>query len=469
MTLRFLLLASLTAATLFAQTYDLLIQGGHVIDPANNIDAVRDVAVRGGVIARVTASIPASEAKKVLSASGLYVTPGLIDLHFHSFGYSGSIDPDDTALVTGTTTVVDAGGPGYRTFDRFRKSVVEKSKTRVLALINIAGNGMTGSASEDNVADMLPQKTADTIKQNRDVLVGIKVAHFAKPGWDALKRGVEAGNLADVPLLVDDKIFTNAGRTSREKLLDVMRPGDMHTHMYNDRQVEIVSRFDGKVQPYAVEARRRGVLFDMGHGGGSFLWTVAVPATRQGFYPDTISTDLHSGSIMIQQSDMPNCMSKMMLLGMSLPEAVRRSTMNPAKAIRRLPELGTLGEGKTADIALLAVRDGVFAFKDAWGAKMMGTRKVEAMTTIRNGLVAFDGGRPAVSAKGEIYDLLIRNGMVSAGTRVDIGVAGGKIVKMAAGLPASHARRVIDAGEYSVKAGLTGPLGLKPGPYSNFK
>jgi dihydroorotase len=381
------LLAALPAA---AQQYDIVIKGGRVIDPANNLDAIRDVAISGGRIARVAAEIPAAQAKKAIDAKDRVVTPGLIDLHFHAFGYSGAIFPDDTALPTGTTTVVDAGGAGFRTIDNFRKEIISKAQTRVLVLMNIAGKGMIGSSSEDNVEDMRPRETAEAIRKNRDVVVGIKVAHFGKPGWDALKRAVEAGRLAEVPVMVDDKIFTNTGRTSREKLLDVMRPGDMHTHMYNDRQVEIVSRFNGRVQEYARQARVRGVLFDLGHGGGSFLWPVARAAARDGFFPDTISTDLHESSIMMQQSDMPNCMSKMMYLGMPFEEAVKRSTMEPARVIKRLPEIGTLGEGKTADIAILALRDGLFALKDSWGKKALATRKVENVLTIREGKVAWD-------------------------------------------------------------------------------
>jgi dihydroorotase len=387
-----------------AQTYDLLLKGGHVIDPANNIDGVRDVAVSGTQIARVAADIPASSAKKVIDAKGLYVTPGLIDLHAHVFGYSGSIFPDDTSLIAGTTTIVDAGGAGYRTFEEFKKTIIDVSKTRVLALINIAGNGMTGSASEDNVADMLPDKTAEVILKHRGVIVGIKTAHFGKPGWDSIKRAIEAGRLADVPVMIDDKIFTNSGRTSREKFLDVMRPGDMHTHIFNDRQVEIIDRFSGRVQPYVWEARKRGVLFDLGHGGGSMLWPVAAAAARGGFWPDTISTDLHSGSIMMQQSDMPNCISKMMTLGMKLNDAILRSTVNPAKAIRKFPELGTLGEGKVADIAALALRDGVFAYKDAWDHKMLGKQKLESVITIRNGKLEYDSegrGFPEWTTAGE--------------------------------------------------------------------
>src|SRR5258708_18100774 len=221
---------------------------------------------------------------------------------------------------------------------------------------------------------MDPVATASKIKQNRDIIVGIKPAHFGLPGWAAIKNAVEAGRLSGTPVMVDDKIFTNSGRTSREKLLDVLRPGDIHTHMFNDRQLELVDRFTGKVQPYMLEARSRGVLLDLGHGAGSFLWPVASKAMTQGFYPDTISTDLHAESILRQQSDMPNCMSKMMLLGMSLSDAVLRSTVNPAKAIKRYPELGTLGVGRGADIAVLELQNGVFAFKDAWPAKRLGTR-----------------------------------------------------------------------------------------------
>jgi dihydroorotase len=167
--------------------------------------------------------------------------------------------------------------------------------------------------------------------------------------------------------MVDDRILTDSGRTTDEKL-KIMRPGDLHTHLYNDRQLEVLGRFSGKLQPSMVEARKRGVLFDLGHGSGSFLWPVAVHAMEQGFPPDTISTDLHAESIMIPQADMTYCISKLMTLGMKLQDAIARSTINPARAIKRFPELGTLGEGREADIAVFELKTGVFAFKDA-GAK----------------------------------------------------------------------------------------------------
>jgi dihydroorotase len=405
--------AYLTILALFmiaasAQQYDIVLHGGRVIDPGNGVDAQLDIALTGGRIAAVQAAIPKTEARKFIDVSGLYVVPGLVDLHTHVFGYAGSISPDDTALPAGTTTIVDAGGSGWRTFDEFRRMVIAHSKTRVLALLNIVGAGMVGEPFESDTDDMDPVATAAAIDRNRDVIVGIKTAHFAKPGWTAIDRAVEAGRRAHVLVMVDDHIFTNSERTTREKLLEHLRPGDIHTHMFNDRQIELVDRFSGKVEPWMREARLRGVLFDVGHGGGSFLWPVATRAISQGFLPDTISTDLHSGSIFIQQSDMPNVMSKMMLLGMSVQDVILRSTVNPAKEIGRYPEIGTLGVGRVADIAVIESQTGVFAFKDAWPAKRLGTKRLECVLTIRNGEIAYDRdgrGFPMWTSAGK-YDLI---------------------------------------------------------------
>ena len=391
-------LLTLLAGCAFPQQYDLLLRHGHVMDPANGIDAQMDVAVSGGRIALVQANIPEAQARKVIDVSGLYVVPGLVDLHAHVFGYEGSLVPDETSLPAGSTTIVDAGGSGWRTFDEFKRTVIAHSKTRVLALLNIVGKGMIGEPYESDTGDMDPAKTAETILRNKDVIVGIKTAHYSKPGWTAIDRAVEAGRRAGVPVMVDDKIFTNSGRTTKEELLEHLRPGDIHTHMYNDRQIELIDRFTGKVQPWMMAARSRGVLFDVGHGGGSFLWPVAERAVKGGFLPDTISTDLHKSSLSIQQSDMPNVMSKMMLLGMSFPDVLVRSTVNPAKEIGRYPELGTLGVGKAADIAVLAEQTGVFAFKDAWPAKRLGTRRLECVLTVRDGNVVYQR-TPAPSAR----------------------------------------------------------------------
>jgi dihydroorotase len=373
-----------------AQQYDIVLRGGRVIDPANNINGAMDVAITGNHIAAVSAHIADRQARKIVDVTGFIVVPGLVDLHAHVFGYEGSLAPDDTALPAGTTTIVDAGGSGWRTFDEFRRTVIAHSATRVLAWMNIVGAGMVGEPYESNVDDMDPAATAKAITRNRDIVIGIKTAHFAKPGWAAIDRAVEAGRRAHVPVMVDDKIFTNSQRTTQAELLEHLRPGDIHTHMYNDRQMELVDRFTGKVQPWMIEARKRGVLFDVGHGGGSFLWPVATRAIQQGFLPDTISTDLHSSSILMQQSDMPNVMSKMMLLGMSLEDVILRSTVNPAKEIGRFPEIGTLGEGRIADIAVLENQSGVFAFKDSWPAKKLGTHRLECVLTIRDGRIVYD-------------------------------------------------------------------------------
>jgi dihydroorotase len=440
----------LIAGCAFPQPYDILLRHGHVVDPANGIDAQMDVAVSGARIARVEPNIPEAQARTLIDVSGLYVVPGLVDLHAHVFAYEGSLPPDETALPAGTTTIVDAGGSGWRTFDEFRRTVIERSKTRVLALLNIVGKGMVGEPYESDTTDMDPAKTAETILRNKDVIVGIKTAHFAKPGWTAIDRAVQTGRRADVPVMVDDKIFTNSGRTTKEKLLEHLRPGDIHTHMYNDRQIELVDRFSGKVQPWMVEARSRGVLFDVGHGGGSFLWPVAERAVKGGFLPDTISTDLHKASLTIQQSDMPNVMSKMMLLGMTFPDVLARSTVNPAKEIGRYPELGTLGVGRTADIAVLADRTGVFAFKDAWPAKRLGTRRLECVLTVRNGKVVYQRtAAPSSTADTEVFDILIKHGRL-ANDETDIAMAGGTIVRIGHGLPAANARVVIEGEGYEV-------------------
>ena len=401
-----LLAFMISAGWLPAQTYDLLLKGGHVIDPANRIDRVMDVAVTGNKIARVAENIPAREARKAVDVAGLYVTPGLIDIHTHVYvkGRASTLYPDDTSLVSGTTTVVDAGVSGWRNFDDFKATIIDKSQTRVLAFLNILGRGMSNNRLDENdVADMDPAAAAAKVKQYPDIIVGIKHAHFTLKGFDGLKRAVEAGRLTGKPVMVDLNIMSNSGRTTREKVLDIMRPGDIHTHMYNDMHLEMLDRFSGKVQPYMIEARRRGVIFDMGHGGAGFLWPVASKAMAQGFTPDSISTDLHPSSIMMPQVNMPNCINKIMALGMTLQDAILRATVNPAREIKRFPELGTLSEGAGADIAVFDLKSGVFALIDSGQKKLLANKKIECVMTVRAGKIVIDvDGRslPLWSATG---------------------------------------------------------------------
>jgi dihydroorotase len=477
-------------------SYDLLLTGGHVIDPANNVDDVRDVAIRNGRIARVAARIPAQSARRTVDMKGLYVVPGLVDIHSHVYGYSGALFPDDVALPAGTTTVADAGGPGWRNFEDYRGKILRRAKTRVLTFINIVGLGMGGD--ENDVEDMDPQATAKKILEYPDLIVGIKNAHFDRPGWVSVERAVEAGRLSNRPVMLDNNILSWMGRDTRTKLLEKMRPGDLHTHFYNDRHIELLDLKTGQIQPFMREARQRGVLFDLGHGGGSFLWPVADRAMKLGFPPDTISTDIHSASILGTQSDMPNCMSKMLTLGMELKEIIYRSTVTPARAVNHFPEIGTLGEGRDADIAVLALEDGVFAYLDAWEMKRMATRRIANVLTVRSGEIVYDRdarafvGSDTVSDPGlpaeardalderrrvasrsmpadardpsderrrEIYDLLLQNGHVidpatGRNGRFDIAIVGERIARIAVNLPARQAKATVDASAYIVTPGL---------------
>jgi dihydroorotase len=323
----------LFANTLFAQaTYDLLLKGGHLIDPKNKISAVRDVAIRDGLIAAVAPDIRAAQARKVVNVAGLYVTPGLIDLHAHVFagssgiglagGHSGTF-PDDFALRVGVTTVVDAGSSGRHNFAQFKKTVIDRARTRVLVFLNIGGAGMPGDADEQDLNEMDAKAAADLAIANRDTIVGIKVAHYRGPDWTPVERGVEAGTLAGIPVMVDFGDF-RPERPFQELVLKKLRPGDIYTHCFYAPVPMLDEK--GRLLPYLFEARKRGVLFDVGHGGAAFEFRHAIPAVKQGFPPDSISTDVHSGSINAGMKDQLNVMSKFLNMGMTLDDVIYRST-----------------------------------------------------------------------------------------------------------------------------------------------
>jgi len=376
-----------------AQTYDLVLKGGHVIDPKNKINRVMDVAIAGGKIARVAENIPASEAKRVANVAGLYVTPGLIDLHVHVYtgrpgttGDSSSVQPDAFSFRTGVTTMVDAGTAGWKTFPSFRERVLNRARTRVLALLNINGAGMGDPKAENNPSDMDPEAAAKMAKANSDVIVGFKSAHYDGPGWPSVENAVKAGNLTSLPVMVDFGYITKERRLP-ELLLDKLRPGDIYTHCYSGHREELLD--DGKINPAMVTGRKRGIYFDVGHGAGSFYWYVAVPLFEQKFWPDSISTDLHSGSMNSGMKDMPNVMSKILNLGVPLEEVIAESTWNPAKEIKR-PQLGNLDVGAEADIAVLRLEKGSFGFIDSAGAGNPGPRRLVAEMTVRKGRVEWD-------------------------------------------------------------------------------
>ena len=390
--LGFLILA---CAALAQQQYDLLLKGGHVIDGKNNLSAVRDVAIRDKKIAAVEPDIPAAQAHKVVNVAGLYVTPGLVDIHTHVYAgtgqrnsYSGdnSVYPDGFTFRSGVTTVADAGGAGWRTFADFKDRIIDRVHTRVLAFINIVGRGMAGVPIEQNLADMDAEATAREALKHKGLIIGVKTAHYTGPEWTPVERAVEAGTKANIPVMVDFGSF-RPERPYQDLVLKKLRPGDISTHMY----LGAVPMLDdeGHLLPYLLEARKRGVIFDVGHGAGSFLFRQAVPAMRQGFKPDSISTDLHITSMNAGMKDMTNVMSKFLNMGMPLDEVVLRSTWTPAREIKR-EDLGNLDVGAPADVAVLRVRDGDFGFVDVNGARMQGYRKLECELTVRDGLVMWD-------------------------------------------------------------------------------
>ena len=374
--------------------YDLLIAGGHVIDARNGISAVRDVAIANGRIAAVAPHIDAAEARKTVSAAGLYVTPGLVDIHVHVYAGTGergsyagdnSLYPDGFTLRVGVTSVADAGCAGWRNFEDFKQRIIDRSKTRVLAFLNIVGNGMRGARFENDLADMDPAPAAEMAQRYKGLIVGIKTAHYAGPEWTPVEHAVEAGTKAGIPVMVD---FGNdhPERPLADLVTKKLRPGDIYTHCYSGLRHELV---DGKVNPGMIEGRKRGVIFDVGHGGGSFAWRIAVPAIRQGFLPDSISTDLHIGSMNTGMKDMLNLMSKFLALGLPLDEVIRRSTWNPAREIHH-EELGNLSVGSPADVAVLRLETGHFGFTDMYGARMDGTRKLTCEMTVKDGKVVYD-------------------------------------------------------------------------------
>jgi dihydroorotase len=375
--------------------YDIVLRGGHVIDPRNGTSAVRDVAIASGTIAAVEAHIDTDAAIELVDVSGLYVTPGLVDIHVHVYtgtgeahSYAGdnSVYPDGFTFRAGVTTVVDAGSSGWRNFDDFSARVISRSRTRVLAFLNIVGHGMRGDAFEQDLGDMEAPPAADVARRNRGTIVGIKTAHYAGPEWTPVERAVQAGTAADIPVMVDFG-KNQPERPIGELVTAKLRPGDIYTHVYSGLRNELDR--PGHLNPALFEGRKRGVIFDVGHGGGSFLWRVAVPAVQAGFLPDSISTDLHIGSMNAGMKDMLNVMSKFLALGVPLDDVIRRSTWNPAREVKQ-EALGHLSVGAVADVAVLRVERGTFGFVDSNGARLRGTERLVCELTMREGKVVYD-------------------------------------------------------------------------------
>jgi len=395
----FVLLASTKMGE--AQAIDILLKGGHVIDPKNKIDSKMDVAIVDGKISQVAPDISVKNVKNVIDVTGMYVTPGLIDMHVHAFHGTNpdsyiadgwdALPPDGFTFRAGVTTVVDAGSAGWRNFRDFKKQTIDRSQTRILAFLNIVGVGMLGRFEEQNVNDMNPVMTSYMV--NRlfpDIIVGIKSAHYWGGDFTQVDSAVRTGTLANVPVMVD--LGEHHPPLSIEQLfMKHLRSGDIWTHTYangpKDREVPVDD--NGKVKPFIFEAQKRGIIFDVGHGGGAFTWAQAVPSIQQGFIADVISSDLHTGSMNSGMKDMTNLLSKFLAMGLSIQDVILRATLNPADVIKR-PDLGNLSVGIVADVAVFSVRKGDFGFLDVRGKKLKGTQKLEAELTIRAGKIVWN-------------------------------------------------------------------------------
>lgn len=397
--LAFLCLSFFSSVSI-AQQYAIVIKDGHVIDPKNNIDAVMDVAIQDGKIALVSKNIDGRQGRQVVNAKGMLVVPGLIDIHGHVFygtepdhAYSNgtsAIPPDGFTFRVGVTTIVDAGGAGWKTFPTFKENVIDNAQTRVLAFLNIVGEGMRGGMYEQNTGDMDPKMAAGIARRYRDHIVGFKVAHYNGPEWTPVDNAVKAGESAKIPVMIDFG-GNNPPLSLRELFFDHLRPGDIYTHAFAQLgSRETIVDVDSKnVKPFVREAQKRGIIFDVGYGGISFSYAQAIPALKQNFYPNTISTDIHIGSMNGSMKDMLSVMSKFHQMGMDIPSVIRASTWNPAVVIKR-EDLGHLSPGAEADVAILNMREGNFGFFDYTGHRVTADRKFECEMTIRGGRIVYD-------------------------------------------------------------------------------
>jgi len=378
-----------------AQQYDLLIKNGHVIDPKNQIDSILDLAIGSGKIAKIAKNIPVTQATKVIDATGLFVTPGLIDIHTHVFVGTRpdkfadgilSLSPDDFTFKSGVTTVVDAGTSGWRNFPLFKNQVIDKSQTRVLAFLNIAGSGMSGDLDQQDINDMDSKLTSLTVQKYPEIIVGIKIGHYEGSEWTPFEAALGAAQKSDVPLLVE----CHLPQLPLEEQLNRMRPGDIITHSF-EKVTERMTVIDeqGHIRPFVLDAKKKGVLFDVGHGGAGFWFSQAIPAFKQGLLPNSFGSDLHRYSMNSGMKSMLNIMSKYLNMGMQLKDIILRATWNAAKSIKR-SDLGNLTEGSVADIAVLSLLKGNFGFIDSGGNKLEGNRKLEAELTIRAGKIVWD-------------------------------------------------------------------------------
>ena len=371
-------------------TYDLVIAGGTVIDPASGLHERRDVAIADGRIVAIVPRLPSADAAAVIDASGAFVVPGLVDLHVHVYpGVADlSVEADQTCLGRGATTVVDAGSSGANTFPGFRRWVIEPSRGRILAYLNISLTGQIdpflGELHDLRFAD--PERAAAVALANPDLIVGFKVRVSemlaGRNGLAGLDLALQAGKATNLPVMV------HIGGTSFdiEEVLARLRPGDIVTHAYTGWQPGAIVSDAGRLVPGAREARERGVRFDVGHGAGSFTWPVAEAALADGFRPDTISSDLHRFNIATPVHDLATTLSKFLLLGLSLDEVIAMATTAPAAALGPAGRsLGTLAVGAEADVTVLRLEEGRYPLTDSAGTVREARRRLVPIAVVRAG------------------------------------------------------------------------------------
>lgn len=399
------LAASLLPAVMWGQaaapggpekTFDLLIAHGRVFDAKNHIDAVMDVGLKGGVIAQVAPHLDAAMATRVVDATGLWVTPGLIDIHGHVYAGTGhkdvlagdeSVYPDGFTFRVGVTTIVDAGTSGWRTFEDFKSRVIDISKTRVLADLNIVGAGMQEATLQSRQEDMDGDATAAMAKKYPGVVVGVKVAHYAGPGWKPYDEAEKAARAANLFVMIDFG-ESSPERPLLELMRDKLRPGDVYTHCYSGFRGE-QDPTTGRASEAMLVARKRGIFCDVGHGSGSFPWAVAEPMVKAGYLPDSISTDLHFESMNLGMKDMLNVADKFLALGETTEQVFTQMTWTPAREIKH-EELGNLSPGSAGDVAVFRVQPGDFGFIDSKNVRYPGHQKLVCEMTVRDGHVVYD-------------------------------------------------------------------------------
>lgn len=372
--------------------YDLLIKGGRIIDPAQGVSAVRDIAASGSKVARIAENIPESSARHLLQAAGHIVTPGLIDIHVHV--YDGvaplGIPADPSCIAKGVTTAVDAGSAGANTFPGLRKYVINVADTRIFALLNISVVGQSTLSPSNPWGELLDLRYANvdlaarTIERHRDVILGMKVrlTRNIAGGHDleALRRARAAAEAVQLPLMV----HIGGSASPVPDIVKMLRPGDVITHSFRGGEGGILNE-EGRVFEEVLEAVSNGVHLDIGHGAGSFSFDAAEKTLAQGLKPGTISSDVHQFNVHGPVFDLATTLSKFLHLGLSLEETIARSTSNPAQVFGRLNGLGTLKEGAEADIAIFALDEGRFELVDSLGGRRTGTRKLRPAATVKGG------------------------------------------------------------------------------------